>query len=131
VLPGDERLDAYFVGAVPDPFMIQVYPLRPDKRAIIPAVTHGDGSGRLQTVNRQANPLYRQLLKGFETLTGVPVLLNTSFNENEPIADRPHARRGSGRLSVHADGWAGVGNIRGGERELTARRQGCRHGGKA
>jgi carbamoyltransferase len=85
----EEGLDAYFVGAVPDPFMIQVYPVRPDKRALIPAVTYGDSSGRLQTVNREMNILYWQFLKAFETLTGVPVLLNTSFNENEPIVHKP------------------------------------------
>jgi carbamoyltransferase len=85
----EEAVDEYFVGAVPDPFMIQVYPVQPKKRATIPAVTHVDGSGRLQTVNRRANPLYWQLLKAFETLTGVPVLLNTSFNENEPIVHKP------------------------------------------
>jgi carbamoyltransferase len=85
----EEALHDYFVGAVPDPFMIQVYPIRPDKQAVVPAVTHVDGSGRLQTVNRRTNPLYWQLLKAFETLTGVPVLLNTSFNENEPIVHQP------------------------------------------
>ena len=85
----EESVHEYFVGAVPDPFMIQVYPVRPEKRSVIPAVTHVDGSGRLQTVNRQANPLYWQLLKAFEKLTGVPVLLNTSFNENEPIVHKP------------------------------------------
>lgn len=85
----EEALNDYFVGAVPDPFMIQVYPVRSEKRAVIPAVTHVDGSGRLQTVNRTQNPLYWQLLKAFEELTGVPVLLNTSFNENEPIVHRP------------------------------------------
>jgi carbamoyltransferase len=85
----EEALDAYFVGAVPDPFMIQVYPVRPEKRSVIPAVTHVDGSGRLQTVSRQSNPLYWRLIKAFEKLTGVPVLLNTSFNENEPIVHRP------------------------------------------
>jgi carbamoyltransferase len=85
----EEALDEYFVGAVPDPFMIQVYPVRPGKRAVIPAVTHVDGSGRLQTVNRATNPLYWQLLKAFEKATGVPVLLNTSFNENEPIVHKP------------------------------------------
>jgi carbamoyltransferase len=79
----------YFVGAVSDPFMIQVYPVRPDKRAMIPAVTHVDGSGRLQTVNRQTNLRYWKLLTAFAALTGVPVLLNTSFNENEPIVHRP------------------------------------------
>jgi carbamoyltransferase len=85
----EEALDDYFVGAVADPFMIQVYPVRPDKRAVIPAVTHVDGSGRVQTVSRHANPLYWQLLTAFEKRTGVPVLLNTSFNENEPIVHRP------------------------------------------
>jgi len=85
----EEALDEYFVGAVPDPFMIQVYPVRPEKRGVIPAVMHVDGSGRLQTVNRSTNPLYWQLLKAFEKVTGVPVLLNTSFNENEPIVHKP------------------------------------------
>ena len=84
-----EALDEYFVAGVPDPFMIQVYPVRPEKRAVIPAVTHVDGTGRLQAINRQANPRYWQLLKAFQNLTGVPVLLNTSFNENEPIVQRP------------------------------------------
>jgi carbamoyltransferase len=85
----EEALDDYFVGAVPDPFMIQVYPVREDKRGVIPAVTHVDGSGRLQTVSAKTNPLYYRLIKEFETLTKVPVLLNTSFNENEPIVDTP------------------------------------------
>lgn len=85
----EESLDEYFEGAVPDPFMIQVYPVRPDKRGVIPAVTHVDGSGRLQTVNRSANPRYWRLIRAFAERTGVPVLLNTSFNENEPIVHRP------------------------------------------
>ena len=79
----------YFVGAVPDPFMIQVVPVRPDRRAVIPAVTHVDGSGRLHTVDRSANPRYWTLIERFGRLTGVPVLLNTSFNENEPIVLQP------------------------------------------
>jgi carbamoyltransferase len=85
----EEALDDYFVGAVPDPFMLQVYPIRPDKRSVIPAVTHVDGSGRLQTVSRRSNPRYWNLIKAFERISGVPVLLNTSFNENEPIVLRP------------------------------------------
>ena len=85
----EEAVDEYFVGAAPDPFMAHVYPVRADKRAVIPAVTHVDGSGRLQTVNRQANARYWGLLKAFEKVTGVPVLLNTSFNENEPIVHQP------------------------------------------
>lgn len=84
-----EALDEYFVDAVPDPFMIQVYPVRPDKRDVIPAVTHVDGSGRLQTVSLQTNPLYWRLIDAFRAITGVPVLLNTSFNENEPIVLHP------------------------------------------
>src|SRR5207245_7885838 len=83
--------------AVPDwfevdddvPFMMQVYPIRADKRSQIPAVTHVDGSGRLQTVSRHTNPRYWNLIKAFERATGVPMLLNTSFNENEPIVLRP------------------------------------------
>jgi carbamoyltransferase len=85
----EEALDEYFVGAVPDPFMLQVYPIRPDKRCVIPAVTHVDGSGRLQTVSRRSNPRYWNLIKAFERVSGVPILLNTSFNENEPIVLRP------------------------------------------
>ena len=71
------------------PFMMQVYPVRLDKRALIPAVTHVDGSGRLQTVTRATNPRYYALIEAFRVLTGVPMLLNTSFNENEPVVCRP------------------------------------------
>ncbi len=84
-----EALDDFFVDAVHDPFMIQVYPVRPDKRDVIPAVTHVDGSGRLQTVSRETNPRYWSLIQAFGRKTGVPVLLNTSFNENEPIVLTP------------------------------------------
>ncbi len=84
-----ESIDDYFVGAVHDPFMLQVYPVRPDKRDVIPAVTHVDGSGRLQSVSRDSNARYWGLIRAFESQTGVPVLLNTSFNENEPIVERP------------------------------------------
>jgi carbamoyltransferase len=85
----EEAVDDYFVGALPDPFMVHVYPVREDRRAAIPAVTHVDGSGRLQTVSQSGNPRYWSLLKAFDKVTGVPVLLNTSFNENEPIVHRP------------------------------------------
>jgi carbamoyltransferase len=84
-----EAIDEYFVGAVHDPFMIQVYPVRPEKRASIPAVTHVDGSGRLQSVSVESNPRYWALIRAFRDETGVPILLNTSFNENEPIVERP------------------------------------------
>jgi len=71
------------------PFMMQVYQIRAEKRSIIPAVTHVDGSGRLQTVYRETNPRYWQLIAAFCDVTGVPILLNTSFNENEPVVCRP------------------------------------------
>ena len=86
----EEACSDYFAGAAPpDPFMILVYPVRADKRHVIPAVTHVDGSGRLQTVSRESNPLYWELIRAFERISGVPVVLNTSFNENEPIVHRP------------------------------------------
>ena len=84
-----EAIDDYFVDAVHDPFMIQVYPVRPEMREVIPAVTHVDGSGRLQSVSATSNPRYWALIRAFQARTGVPVLLNTSFNENEPIVERP------------------------------------------
>ena len=84
-----EALHDYFVDAVHDPFMMQVYPVRPEKREVIPAVTHVDGSGRLQSVSRETNPRYWALIQAFGRQTGVPVLLNTSFNENEPIVLTP------------------------------------------
>ena len=71
------------------PFMTQVYPIREEKRALIPAVTHVDGTGRLQTVTRDSNSRYYRLIEAFATLTGVPMVLNTSFNENEPVVCKP------------------------------------------
>ena len=71
------------------PFMMKVFQIREDKRKLIPAVTHVDGSGRLQTVTEKSNPGYYQLIKCFEELTSIPMVLNTSFNENEPIVCKP------------------------------------------
>jgi carbamoyltransferase len=71
------------------PFMLQVLPIRAERRAQIPAVTHVDGTGRLQTVDRASNPRYYALIEIFSRLTGVPMVLNTSFNENEPVVCRP------------------------------------------
>jgi carbamoyltransferase len=71
------------------PFMMQVYQVRPERRGHIPAVTHVDGSGRLQTVHQQANPRYYRLIDAFRKETGVPMVLNTSFNENEPVVCKP------------------------------------------
>jgi carbamoyltransferase len=71
------------------PFMMQVFQIREDKRPLIPAVTHVDGSGRLQTVSFATNPRYHRLIESFRALTGIPMLLNTSFNENEPVVCKP------------------------------------------
>ncbi|HEY7472624.1 MAG TPA: carbamoyltransferase C-terminal domain-containing protein [Gemmatimonadota bacterium] len=71
------------------PFMMKVYAIREEKRSRIPAVTHVDGSGRPHTVTADANPLYHRLIRCFAARTGVPMVLNTSFNENEPIVNRP------------------------------------------
>jgi carbamoyltransferase len=85
----EERTGDWFTLDYPDPFMIKVYPIRPEKRPQIPAVTHVDGTGRLQTVSQRANPRYWKLIRAFEEATGVPMVLNTSFNENEPIVNTP------------------------------------------
>jgi carbamoyltransferase len=84
-----ERVGEYFDQTYPDPFMIKVYNVLPEKRDVIPAVTHVDGTGRLQTVDREHAPLYWKLINAFGERTGVPVVLNTSFNENEPIVCEP------------------------------------------
>jgi len=67
------------------PYMILIGDVREDKKDIIPAVTHADGTARVHTVNKKINPKYWELISEFEKITGVPVILNTSFNENEPI----------------------------------------------
>jgi carbamoyltransferase len=84
-----ERADDWFLDAQPSPAMLMVLPFRPEKRAAVGAVAHADGSGRLQTVERETNPLFYSLIEAFERRTGVPILLNTSFNENEPIVCTP------------------------------------------
>jgi carbamoyltransferase len=85
----EERTGEWFTLSRPDPFMLKVYPIRAERRELIPAVTHVDGTGRLQTVSRRANPRYWELIRAFDELTGVPMVLNTSFNENEPIVNTP------------------------------------------
>ena len=84
-----EATGEYFEKSYPCPFMTQAYSVRPEKREAIPAPTHVDGTGRLQTVTYAANPRYWGLIREFANLTGVPVVLNTSFNDNEPIVCRP------------------------------------------
>ena len=87
----EEKVSDYFV--MPknqlSPYMILLGDVREEKKKMIPAVTHVDGSARVQTVNRAVNPRYWQLISEFEKITGVPVVLNTSFNENEPIVCTP------------------------------------------
>lgn len=84
-----ERAAEWFDSDHPSPYMILVYRVRPEMRGVIPAVTHVDGSARVQTVDRETNPRYYRLIEQFEARTGVPVLLNTSFNvRGEPIVLR-------------------------------------------
>jgi carbamoyltransferase len=85
----EERTGEWFTKSHPSPFMLLTYPVRPEKVAEIPAPTHVDGTGRLQTVRRDQNERYYDLIAAFADRTGVPVLLNTSFNENEPICCTP------------------------------------------
>jgi len=88
----EERAHEYFElpAGVTVPFMEKVYRVREAKRGVVPAVVHADGTGRLQTVSRHTNPGFYQLIQDFAALTGVPVVLNTSFNLNgEPIVCSP------------------------------------------
>jgi carbamoyltransferase len=85
----EEEVDKWFEINYPEPFMIKTYKWKEEKRHLVPAVVHEDGTGRLQTVNKKTNPRYWQLIKEFQNLTGIPIVLNTSFNENEPIVNKP------------------------------------------
>jgi carbamoyltransferase len=85
----EEKVSDWFEEDDAVPFMMQVFQIRPEKRSLIPAVTHVDGSGRLQTVSSTTNPRYYRLIKSFDLLTGAPMVLNTSFNENEPVVCTP------------------------------------------
>jgi len=84
-----EYVDEYFTVNDVVPFMEKVFPIKEDKKALIPAVTHADGTGRLQSVDASVSPRYYALIEQFRKKTGIPVLLNTSFNENEPIVNSP------------------------------------------
>jgi carbamoyltransferase len=85
----EDRIEEYFEQTHPAPSMLMVYQVKADKRAQVPAITHVDGSGRLQTVSRSTNARYYDLIRDFDKITGVPVVLNTSFNEDEPIVCTP------------------------------------------
>ncbi len=85
----EEATGDFFEKTHPSPFMTFAYPVHPERRKDIPAATHVDGTARLQTVSRSASPLYWKLIRAFGDRTRVPVVLNTSFNDNEPIVCRP------------------------------------------
>lgn len=84
-----EKVDEWFEINYPEPFMVKTYRWKKGKQNLVPAVVHKDGTGRLQTVEKENNPRYWRLIKEFENITAVPVVLNTSFNENEPIVNKP------------------------------------------
>jgi carbamoyltransferase len=84
-----EAVSDYFVQQDNVPFMEKVFDIKKEKHAEIPAVTHVDGTGRLQSVDADISPRYHKLISKFAEKTGVPILLNTSFNENEPIVNKP------------------------------------------
>jgi len=85
----DEYVGEWFENTYPSPFMLLVYKFREEKRALVEAVCHVDQTGRLQTVSREIQPRYWQIIDEFRKLTGVPILLNTSFNEDEPMVCSP------------------------------------------
>lgn len=84
-----EDVGTYFEQNIDSPFMMHVVKIRPEWRERLPAVTHVDGTGRLQTVDRESNLLYHQLISAFKRKSGIGMVLNTSFNENEPVVDTP------------------------------------------
>ena len=84
-----ESTGEWFEKSHPSPFMTMAYAVRPEKRQQIPAPTHVDGTGRLQTVTREANPRYWRLIRRSNRRPVCPIVLNTSFNDNEPIVCRP------------------------------------------
>ena len=86
----EEKTGEWFSSGYPSPYMILVYDVLPEKRALVPAITHVDGTGRVQSISRRHNPKFHRLVEAFERLTGVPMVLNTSFNiRGEPIVNRP------------------------------------------
>jgi carbamoyltransferase len=84
-----EEVEDWFEVDYDSPFMVMAFPVRAEKQSLVPGIVHADGTGRLQTVDKAVNPLYWQLIRRFGDLTGVPILINTSFNENEPIVRTP------------------------------------------
>ena len=85
----EEYVEEYFVQNDDVPFMEKVFDIKKEKQSEIPAVTHVDGTGRLQSVNKDISPRFYRLISEFKSKSGVPILLNTSFNDNEPIVNKP------------------------------------------
>ena len=85
----EEYVEEYFVQNDNVPFMEKVFDIKKEKQSEIPAVTHVDGTGRLQSVNKDISPRFYRLISEFKSKSGVPILLNTSFNDNEPIVNKP------------------------------------------
>lgn len=105
----EEKAGAYFDLPAPSPFMAFTVPVRASAKGLIPAVVHVDGSARVQTVAAEPHSAFRRLLKAFDALTGVPVLLNTSFNVQEPIVCTP---RDAVSCFVRTDvDWLVLGNL--------------------
>jgi carbamoyltransferase len=84
-----EKCQEWFDGPAESPFMLMNYIVRPERRGMVPAITHADGTARVQTVHKDTNPRYWELIREFEKLSGVPLIINTSFNDDEPIVCRP------------------------------------------
>ena len=84
-----DRVGDYFEQDLESPFMMHVVRIRPDRRGELAAVCHEDSTGRLHSVTREQNPIYYDLISAFAARTGTPVILNTSFNENEPVVNTP------------------------------------------
>lgn len=84
-----EKVSEWFEINYPEPFMVKTYRFKKEKQNLVQAVCHKDGTGRLQTVEKETNPRYWQLINEFEKITGIPIVLNTSFNENEPVVNKP------------------------------------------
>ena len=84
-----EDVATYFEQDIYSPFMMHVAKIKPEWREKLPAVTHVDGTGRLQSVDPESNPVYYQLISALKKRTGIGMVLNTSFNENEPVVDTP------------------------------------------
>ena len=85
----EEHVPEWFENTYPSPFMLLVYKFKEDKRPLVPAVCHVDQTGRLQTVSKEIQPRYWAIIDEFRKITGVPILLNTSFNEDEPMVCSP------------------------------------------